>query len=125
MSYLLSQKKNNKYDQYFKVNKLSQNIITQEISIGDYVLSGGELPALVLTDSIVRLLPGAISDAESALEDSFQNGLLEPPFYTRPEDYQGYKVPDILLKGNHKEITEWKDDLSMEKTQRLRRDLLE
>lgn len=98
--------------------------ITREISIGDYVLSGGELPALVLTDSIVRLLPGVLGDEASALTDSFQDNLLEPPIYTRPADFEGHKVPDILLSGNFKLIDEWKDQQSFEKTARLRPDLL-
>jgi len=99
-------------------------LITREISIGDYVLSGGELPALVLADSIVRLLPGAISDAESALEDSFMDGLLEAPNYTRPADFRGYKVPEVLLSGNHKKIQEWKEEQAIEKTKNKRPDLL-
>ena len=100
-------------------------LITKEISIGDYVLSGGELPAMVIVDSIVRLLPGVLGDAESALEDSFQNGLLEAPFYTKPADFKGYKVPDVLLGGNHKEIQKWRDEQALKKTQERRPDLLE
>ena len=100
-------------------------LITQEISIGDYVLSGGELPALVLVDSIVRLLPGAIGDSESALEDSLMDGLLEAPQYTRPADYRGLKVPEILLSGHHKNIEEWKQEQSFNKTQNIRPDLLD
>ncbi|MGA2296648.1 MAG: tRNA (guanosine(37)-N1)-methyltransferase TrmD [FCB group bacterium] len=100
-------------------------LITKEISIGDYVLSGGELPAMVLVDSIVRLLPGVLGDAESALEDSFQNGLLEAPYYTKPADFKGYKVPEVLLGGNHKEIQEWRDEQALEKTLERRPDLLE
>lgn len=99
-------------------------LITCEISIGDYVLSGGELPALVVTDAIVRLLPGAIGDSESALEDSFMNGLLEPPQYTRPADFRGYMVPEILLSGNHKRIEQWKHEQALAKTERLRPDIL-
>lgn len=99
-------------------------LITREISIGDYVLSGGELPALILADSIIRLLPGAISDAESALEDSFMDGLLEAPNYTRPAEFRGYKVPEILLSGNHKKISEWKEQQAIEKTKKRRPDLL-
>jgi tRNA (guanine37-N1)-methyltransferase len=99
-------------------------LVTKEISIGDYVLSGGELPALVLTDAIVRLLPGVLGDSESALEDSFQEGLLEAPYYTRPADYHGLKVPDVLLGGNHKEIKEWRHKQAIEKTKTRRPDLL-
>lgn len=99
-------------------------LITKEISIGDFVLTGGELPALVLIDSIVRLIPGAMSDSESALDDSFQDGLLEPPIYTRPDDYNSYKVPEILLSGNHKKIKEWRAEKSLEKTKLRRPDLL-
>ena len=99
-------------------------LITREISIGDYVLSGGELPAMIVADSIVRLLPGAISDAESALEDSFQNGLLDAPHYTRPADFRGHKVPDVLLGGNHKEIQKWRHQQALLKTQARRPDLL-
>ncbi len=100
-------------------------LITREISIGDYVLSGGELPALILADSIIRLLPGAIGDAESALEDSYMDGLLEAPNYTRPANFRGYKVPEVLLSGNHKKIQEWKEQQSIEKTKQRRPDLLE
>ena len=100
-------------------------LITREISIGDFVLSGGELPAMVLVDSIARLIPGVIGDAESALEDSYQNGLLEAPFYTRPADYNGYLVPDVLLSGNQKEIENWRNEQSYLKTQTRRPDLLE
>ncbi len=97
--------------------------ITKEISIGDYVLTGGELAAAVITDSIVRLLPGAISDETSALTDSFQDKLLAPPVYTRPAEYKGMKVPDVLLSGNFKEIEKWKMKQSLERTKRLRPDL--
>jgi tRNA (guanine37-N1)-methyltransferase len=99
-------------------------LVTREISIGDYVLSGGELPALIVADSIVRLLPGAISDAESALEDSFQNGLLDAPHYTRPADFRGHKVPDVLLGGHHKDIQKWRHEQALLKTQKRRPDLL-
>ncbi len=105
--------------------RIRDTLITREISIGDYVLSGGELPAMVLVDSIVRLLPGVLGDAESSLEDSFQDGLLEPPYYTRPADFRGMKVPDILLGGNHKEILEWRREQSWQKTKNRRPDLLE
>jgi tRNA (guanine37-N1)-methyltransferase len=97
--------------------------VSKEISIGDFVLSGGELPALVLADSIVRIIPGVIGDAESALEDSFQNGLLEAPQYTRPADFRGMKVPDVLLSGNHAEIKKWRDAMALEKTKLRRPDL--
>jgi len=105
--------------------RIRDHIVTREISIGDYVLTGGELAAAVLTDSIVRLLPGAMSDETSALTDSFQDNLLSPPVYTRPADYKGWKVPDILLSGNDKEIEKWKHEQSLERTKRLRPDLLE
>lgn len=97
--------------------------VTKEISIGDFVLSGGELPAIVLADSIVRLLPGVIGDLESALEDSFQNDLLEPPQYTRPREFRGMEVPEILLSGNKAKIDEWKYQIALEKTKKLRPDL--
>lgn len=103
--------------------RIRDTLITKEISIGDYVLTGGELPALVLADSIIRLLPGVIGDAESALYDSFQDGLLEHPIYTRPADFRGMKVPDILLGGNHAEIEKWKHEQALEKTKKLRPDL--
>ena len=99
--------------------------ITKEISIGDYVLTGGELAAAVITDSVVRLIPGAISDIESALSDTFQDNLLAPPVYTRPADYNGHKVPDILLSGNFKEIEKWRLEKALEKTKKLRPDLLD
>ncbi|MCX8054337.1 MAG: tRNA (guanosine(37)-N1)-methyltransferase TrmD [Ignavibacteria bacterium] len=98
--------------------------VTREISIGDYVLSGGELPALVLTDAIVRLIPGVIGNAESALEDSFQNGLLEPPQYTKPSEFRGMRVPDVLLSGNHESIRQWREQQALEKTRIRRPDLL-
>jgi tRNA (guanine37-N1)-methyltransferase len=100
-------------------------LITREISIGDFVLSGGELPAMVLVDSIVRLIPGVLGDAESALEDSFQDGLLEAPYYTRPADFRGHKVPDVLLNGNHKEIQKWRHEQALKKTKERRPDLLD
>lgn len=99
-------------------------LVTKEISIGDYVLSGGELPALVMVDSIVRLLPGAIGDAESALEDAFQQGLLDAPHYTRPAEFRGTRVPDVLLSGNHAEIRKWREKQALEKTRTRRPDLL-
>jgi tRNA (guanine37-N1)-methyltransferase len=105
--------------------RVRDNLITSEISIGDYVLTGGELAAAVIVDAIVRLLPGAISDEESALTDSFQDNLLAPPLYTRPKEYKGWKVPDILLSGNDREIEEWKMDQAIERTRRLRPGLLQ
>ncbi len=105
--------------------RVRDELITSEISIGDYVLSGGELPALVLIDSIVRLLPGAIGDSESALDDSFMDGLLEPPQYTRPAEFRGMKVPEILLSGHHQKIAEWQEKMALEKTKKIRPDLLE
>ena len=105
--------------------RVRDHLITKEISIGDYVLTGGELAAAVIIDSIVRLLPGAISDEESALTDSFQDNLLAPPLYTRPAEYKGWKVPDILLSGNDREIDEWKMDQALERTKKLRPGLLD
>jgi tRNA (guanine37-N1)-methyltransferase len=99
--------------------------ITKEISIGDYVLSGGELGAAVLCDTIIRLLPGVLNDETSALTDSFQDGLLAPPVYTRPAEYKGRKVPDVLLSGNFGKIEEWREQQAHERTQKLRPDLLE
>ncbi len=104
--------------------RIRDHLITLEISIGDYVLTGGELAAAVITDSIVRLLPGAISDETSALSDSFQDGLLAPPVYTRPSDYKGWKVPEILLSGHAAKIDDWKHEQSLERTRKLRPDLL-
>jgi len=100
-------------------------LITKEISIGDYVLTGGELAAAIIVDSVVRLIPGSISDETSALTDSFQDNLLAPPVYTRPADYKGWKVPDVLLSGNFKEIDKWKEEQSLERTKKLRPDLLD
>jgi len=100
-------------------------LINREVSIGDYVLSGGELPSLVMIDAIVRLLPGAIGDSESALEDAFQNGLLDSPHYTRPAEFRGMKVPDVLLGGNHSAVRSWRQQQAIDKTQRLRPDLLD
>lgn len=99
--------------------------VTMEISIGDYVLSGGELPALVLTDAIVRLLPGVLGDETSALSDSFMSNLLDAPAYTRPADFEGHKVPNVLLSGNHAHIDAWRDEQAIAKTQARRPDLLE
>ena len=105
--------------------RIRDHLITREISIGDYVLSGGELPAAAITDAIVRLIPGAISDEQSALSDSFQDDLLAPPIYTRPADFNGWKVPDILLSGHAAEIEKWRHEQSEERTMRLRPDLLD
>lgn len=105
--------------------RIRENYITREISIGDYVLSGGELAAAVLTDSIIRLIPGVLSDETSALSDSFQDGLLSPPVYTRPAEYNGWKVPDILLSGNEKEIINWNYNRALERTKARRPDLLD
>jgi tRNA (guanine37-N1)-methyltransferase len=99
-------------------------LVTREISVGDFVLSGGELPAMVLVDSIIRLIPGVLGDAESALDDSYQDGLLEAPNYTKPAEFRGMKVPDVLLGGNHKEIQKWRYEQALEKTKQRRPDLL-
>ncbi|PKO97939.1 MAG: tRNA (guanosine(37)-N1)-methyltransferase TrmD [Bacteroidetes bacterium HGW-Bacteroidetes-9] len=104
--------------------RIREHYITKEISIGDYVLSGGELAAAVLTDSIVRLIPGVLSDETSALTDSFQDGLLSPPVYTRPADYKGWKVPDVLLSGNEKEIKAWNTEKAIERTRDRRPGIL-
>lgn len=105
--------------------RIREHFVTKEISIGDYVLSGGELAAAVVVDSIGRLLPGVLNDETSALFDSFQDNLLAPPIYTRPAEYNGWKVPDILLSGNDGKIEEWRDDQSLKRTQERRPDLLE
>lgn len=104
--------------------RIREHLITKEISIGDYVLTGGELPAAIIADAIVRLIPGAIGDEQSALSDSFQDSLLEPPVYTRPADYKGWRVPDILLSGHEARIAEWRHEQSLERTARLRPGLL-
>jgi tRNA (guanine37-N1)-methyltransferase len=106
-------------------HRVREHLVTSEISIGDYVMTGGELAAAVIADSVIRLLPGAISDETSALSDSFQDGLLAPPVYTRPADYQGWKVPDILLSGHAANISAWKHDQSLQRTRSLRPDLLD
>lgn len=105
--------------------RLREHVITREISIGSYVLSGGELPAAVLVDAIGRLIPGVLNDETSALTDSFQDNLLAPPVYTRPADFKGWKVPDVLLSGNDKLIEEWRYQQSLERTKTRRPDLLE
>lgn len=104
--------------------RVREHLITKEISIGDYVLTGGELPAAVIADAMVRLIPGAIGDEQSALSDSFQDNLLAPPVYSRPADYKGWKVPDILLSGHEAKIAEWRYEQALERTRRLRPDLL-
>ena len=104
--------------------RVRDHLITREISIGDYVLTGGELAAAVMTDAIVRLIPGSISDEQSALSDCFQDNMLAAPIYTRPSDYKGWKVPDILLSGNEAKVRQWEFDQAMERTKRLRTDLL-
>ncbi len=103
--------------------RIREHLITKEISIGDYVLTGGELAAAVICDSLVRLIPGAIGDEQSALSDSFQDNLLAPPVYTRPAEYKGWRVPDILLSGHQRKIEEWQHEQSVERTKRLRPDL--
>lgn len=105
--------------------RVREHLITREISIGDYVLTGGELAAAIITDSVVRILPGAIGDECSALTDSFQDNLLAPPVYTRPAEFNGWRVPDVLLSGNFAEISRWQEDQAFERTKRLRPDLLE
>lgn len=105
--------------------RIREHLVTREISIGDYVLTGGELPAAIIADSIVRLIPGAIGDEQSALSDSFQDNLLAPPVYTRPAEYKGWKVPEILLSGHQAKIDEWKHEQALERTRRLRPDLLD
>lgn len=104
--------------------RIREQYITLEISVGDYVLSGGELAAAILTDSIIRLIPGVLSDETSALTDSFQDNLLSPPVYTRPADYKGLKVPAVLLSGNDKEIKKWNTEQALERTRKRRPDLL-
>ncbi|MBP3331658.1 MAG: tRNA (guanosine(37)-N1)-methyltransferase TrmD [Tidjanibacter sp.] len=105
--------------------RIREHLITKEISVGDYVLTGGELAAAIITDSVVRLLPGAIGDEESALTDSFQDGLLAPPIYTRPAEFNGWRVPDVLISGNERLINEWKEEQALERTKMLRPDILE
>jgi tRNA (guanine37-N1)-methyltransferase len=106
-------------------HRIREHLITKEITIGDFVLTGGELPAAIMTDAIVRLIPGAIGDEQSALSDSFQDNLLAPPVYTRPADYKGWKVPEILLSGHQAKVDEWNHQQSVERTKLLRPDLLE
>lgn len=106
-------------------HRIREHLITREISVGDYVLSGGEIPAAIIVDALVRLIPGAIGDETSALSDSFQDNLLSPPVYTRPADFNGWKVPEVLLSGNPKLIKEWQDAQAIERTRALRPHLLE
>ena len=106
-------------------HRIREHVVTKEISIGNWVLSGGELPAAIITDAIVRLIPGALSDETSALSDSFQDGLLAPPVYTRPAEFNGWKVPDVLLSGNPKLIKAWQEEQALERTKRLRPELLD
>lgn len=104
--------------------RVREHLVTREISIGDYVLSGGELAAAVLSDAVIRLLPGVLSDESSALTDSFQDGLVAPAVYTRPADYQGWKVPPVLLSGNPSKIEDWRHENSLERTRKRRPDLI-
>lgn len=106
-------------------HRIREHLITREISVGDYVVSGGEIPAALLADSIIRLIPGALTDETSALSDSFQDNLLSPPVYTRPAEFNGWKVPDVLLSGNPKLIKEWQDAQAIERTRLLRPHLLD
>ena len=105
-------------------HRIREHLVTREITVGDYVLSGGELPAAIITDAVVRLLPGALGDETSALSDSFQDGLLAPPVYTRPAEFNGWKVPDVLLSGDPKKIAAWQDEQALERTKRLRPGML-
>jgi len=105
--------------------RVREHLITREISIGDYVLSGGELAAAVVADAVVRLIPGVLSDETSALSDSFQDNLIAPPVYTRPAEYKGWKVPDVLLSGHQARIEEWRHDQALERTQKRRPELLQ
>lgn len=104
--------------------RIREHLITRELSIGDYVLTGGELPALCIADACVRLIPGVIGDEQSALSDSFQDNLLAPPVYSRPAEYKGWKVPDVLLSGHEAKIADWRMEQALERTKRLRPDLL-
>ena len=105
--------------------RIREHFVTKEVTIGDYVLTGGELAAAIMCDAIVRLIPGAIGDEQSALSDSFQDNLLAPPVYTRPAEYKGWRVPEVFLSGHQRKIDEWKHEQSLERTRRLRPDLLE
>lgn len=105
-------------------HRIREHLVTREISVGDYVVSGGEIPAALLADSIVRLIPGTLTDETSALSDSFQDGLLSAPVYTRPAEFNGWKVPDVLLSGNPKLVRQWQDEQALERTRRLRPELI-
>ena len=105
-------------------HRVREHLITKEISVGDYVLTGGELAAAIIADAVIRIIPGVVGDEQSALSDSFQDDLLSAPVYSRPAEYKGWKVPDILLSGNEAKIKEWEMDQAMERTRRLRPDLL-
>lgn len=105
--------------------RIRQHLVTDEISIGDFVLTGGELPAMIIVDSVIRFLPGVLGDPEGATDDSFASGLLEYPHYTRPEEFRGWKVPEVLLSGNHKAIDQWRREQALERTFQRRPDLLE
>ena len=105
-------------------HRIREHLVTREISVGDYVVSGGEIPAALVADAVVRLIPGALTDETSALSDSFQDGLLSPPVYTRPAEFNGWKVPEVLLSGNPKLIENWQDEQALERTARLRPELL-
>ena len=105
-------------------HRIREHLVTREISIGDYVLTGGELAACIIADSVVRIIPGAIGDEASALTDSFQDNLLAPPVYTRPAEFRGWRVPDVLLSGNFAEIARWQDEQAYQRTKQLRPDLL-
>jgi tRNA (guanine37-N1)-methyltransferase len=133
---LLNQKKSNYFSTLKNIiiicghykgidHRVREFLVTKEISVGDYVVSGGELPAAVLCDSIIRLLPGIIGDESSALSDTFQDDLISPPIYTRPEIYKGLSVPKVLLSGNDKEIQKWNDEKSLERTRLLRPNLFD
>jgi tRNA (guanine37-N1)-methyltransferase len=106
-------------------HRIREHLVTREISVGDYVVSGGEIPAALLADAIIRLIPGALTDETSALSDSFQDRLLSPPVYTRPAEFNGWRVPDVLLSGNPKLIREWQDGQALERTKLLRPELLD
>ena len=105
-------------------HRIREHLVTMEISVGNYVVSGGEIPAALLADSIIRLIPGALTDETSALSDSFQDDLLSPPVYTRPAEFNGWKVPEVLLSGNPKLIRSWQDEQALERTKLLRTELL-
>ena len=105
--------------------RIREQYITREISIGDYVLTGGELPAAILSDAIIRVIPGVIGDETSALTDSFQDGLLSPPVYTRPQEYKGWEVPSVLLSGDDKKVEQWRHDQALSRTKERRPDLYE